>query len=90
MIGDNPLTVVSAIDGSATVQYYCDMFLASRMIKTETLKKGDKLMLSDDITLTIVSATEGYTKLGIDAPKSIPVHREEVYRRIQDEKQEYY
>lgn len=45
---------------------------------------GQQIMLVEPITITVV---EGQTRLGIDAPADIPVHREEVYDQIQEAKQ---
>lgn len=51
-----------------------------------TRRVGEKIMLGDDVTITVMGVTGNQVKLGADAPKSIAVHREEIYRRIQNEK----
>ena len=48
-----------------------------------TRKKGEQLMIGDEIVITIVDVKGPQIRVGIEAPKSIPVHREEVYLRIQ-------
>lgn len=48
---------------------------------------GEKLRISDDIEIMVLDVTGQQVRLGIKAPKSISVHREEVYQRIQLEKQ---
>jgi len=53
-----------------------------------TRKKGEKIIIDDNIELTVVEIEGNKVKLGIDAPKSIEVHREEVYRRIEEENKE--
>ena len=53
-----------------------------------TRKKGEKIIIDDNIKLTVVEIEGNKVKLGIDAPKSIEVHREEVYRRIEEENKE--
>ncbi len=50
-----------------------------------TRKLGETIKIGDSITITIVQMNDGQIKLGIDAPKSIPVHRGEVYERIKIE-----
>ncbi|MBF8437857.1 carbon storage regulator CsrA [Halanaerobiaceae bacterium Z-7014] len=53
-----------------------------------TRKKGEKIIIDDNIELTVVEIEGNKVKLGIDAPKSIEIHREEVYRRIEEENKE--
>jgi len=44
------------------------------------------LMIGDDIKVTILELNKGQqVRIGIEAPKDIPVHREEVYQRIKEE-----
>lgn len=43
---------------------------------------GEKLIIADDIELTVIGLKRNYVRFGIKAPRSIPVHREEVYQRI--------
>jgi len=46
-------------------------------------KANERIMISDDIVVTVVGILGDKVKLGIDAPKEIPVHREEVFDAIQ-------
>ncbi len=50
-----------------------------------TRKRDESIMIGDDIKITIVDVRGDQVKIGIEAPRSIPVHREEVYREIQEE-----
>lgn len=47
---------------------------------------GETLIINDDVKITVVNATDSQVSLGIDAPREVRVHREEVYQRIQAEK----
>lgn len=47
-----------------------------------TRKEGESLRLGDDITVTVVSVKGGNVRIGIDAPRDLAVHREEIYEKI--------
>lgn len=48
-------------------------------------KKDDRIMIGDNIEILIVSIDGDRVKLGINAPRGMPVHRGEVYQAIQNE-----
>jgi len=48
-----------------------------------TRKLGENIRIGDDVKITIVEVKGNHVKLGIDAPPSVKVHREEIYERIQ-------
>ena len=52
-----------------------------------TRRVGETLMIGDDVTITIMNVQGQQVRVGINAPKNVAVHREEIYRRIEAEKQ---
>ena len=50
-----------------------------------TRKRDESIMIGDDIKIIVVDVRGDQVKLGIEAPRHIPVHREEVYKEIQEE-----
>ena len=50
-----------------------------------TRRIGESVYIGDDIRLTILGVRGTQVRLGINAPKEVPVHREEIYHRIQNE-----
>lgn len=51
-----------------------------------TRNPGEAIMIGDDIVVRVMEIRPGQVSIGIDAPKHIEVHREEVYKRIQVER----
>lgn len=48
-------------------------------------KKGESIMIGNDIEIVVVEASKDQVKLGIKAPKHIEIHRKEIYMEIQEE-----
>ncbi len=51
-----------------------------------TRRNGEKLRIGDEVTVTVLDINGNQVRLGFDAPKSVSVHRQEIYERIEDEK----
>ena len=52
-----------------------------------TRKRGEVLRIGDNIKVVVLGIHGSQVKLGVEASKEIPVHREEIYQRIQIEKE---
>jgi carbon storage regulator len=51
-----------------------------------TRRVGETLVIGDDVTITVLGVRGNQVRVGVNAPKDVAVHREEIYQRIQDEK----
>ncbi len=49
-----------------------------------TRRVGESLMVGDDITITVLGVKGNQVRIGVNAPKDVAVHREEIYNRIQE------
>ncbi|HEY5719703.1 MAG TPA: carbon storage regulator CsrA [Gammaproteobacteria bacterium] len=51
-----------------------------------TRRVGETLMIGDQVTVTVLGVKGNQVRLGVNAPKDVAVHREEIYERIKRER----
>ena len=53
-----------------------------------TRRVGETLMIGDEVTVTVLGVKGNQVRIGVNAPKEVAVHREEIYDRIRKEQDE--
>jgi carbon storage regulator CsrA len=54
-----------------------------------TRRVGETIMIGDDVTVTVLGVKGNQVRVGVNAPKTTEVHREEIYVRIQQERERH-
>lgn len=54
-----------------------------------TRRVGETVRIGDDVSITVLGVKGNQVRIGIDAPREVAVHREEIYQRILSEEGEY-
>ena len=52
-----------------------------------TRRVGETVMIGDEVTVTVLGVKGNQVRLGVNAPKDVAVHREEIYERIRSEQE---
>jgi carbon storage regulator len=53
-----------------------------------TRRVGETLMIGDEVTVTVLGVKGNQVRIGVNAPKNVAVHREEIYDRIKQEQEQ--
>ena len=76
---------VKKIDNEQVVYSFCHQGRGC-IVLILTRRVGEKIVIGEDVTVTVLSVKGNQVRIGIDAPRDVTVHREEIYQRILKEK----
>lgn len=68
------------------VIYWKVVYKKEQVMLILTRRVGETLMVGDEVTVTVLGVKGNQVRIGVNAPKDVSVHREEIYQRIQKEK----
>ena len=71
----------------AQSRYYKEIHGERRMLIL-TRRVGETLMIGDEVTVTVLGVKGNQVRIGVNAPRDVTVHREEIYERIKREQAE--
>jgi carbon storage regulator len=66
----------------------CDLTLKERILLILTRRLNESLMIGDKVIVTVLEVKGNQVRIGVNAPKEVTVHREEIFERIEREKRE--
>ena len=83
------MDIILCFFGILCKSYDSDEIYEGGVMLILTRRAGESLMIGEDVSITVLGVKGNQVRIGIDAPKEVAVHREEIYDRIQgDDDQE--
>ena len=66
----------------------CTLMEENKIVLILTRRVGESVKINEDITVTVLGIKGNQIRIGVDAPRHVSVHREEIYQRIKEEENE--